>query len=74
MPSAVELTKPEGSAPAFASALRLPDSRFGLGFRLGFAQAGNTVSFLPLTTLFEQLEALKPFEDISFAAQSGSRP
>jgi len=47
--------------------------RDSLGFAFRFAEASNAIALLPLATLFEQLQALKTFEDVSLAAQSGGR-
>ena len=42
-----------------------------LHFRLGLAQAGDAVAFLPLAALLENLDAFKPFHDIALGAQVG---
>jgi hypothetical protein len=55
------------------SAIRNRQSAIGLGFRLGFAQAGNAIAFFPLTPFLEQLRPLKSFKNVPFAAQGGRR-
>ena len=45
-----------------------------LGFALGFTQAGDAIAVFPLAAFFEHLDAFKAFENVSFAAQSGSGP
>ena len=39
-------------------------SRFSLHIRLGFRQAGHFLAFLPLTALFQKLDALEAFQHI----------
>ena len=55
------------------SALCILHSALISGVSLGFAEAGDAVAFFPLAAFFEDLEALKAFEDIAFSAQSGGR-
>jgi hypothetical protein len=40
-------------------------SRFSLHIRLGFRQAGHFLAFLPLTALFQKLDALEAFQHIA---------
>jgi len=40
-------------------------------FAFGLAKPGDAVAWLPLTAFLEQFQALKAFEDVSFADQSG---
>ena len=51
-----------------SSALRVRHSTFNSGFRLGFAQAGNTVAIVPLASLLEQRGPLEAFQNIAFGA------
>jgi len=40
-------------------------SRFSLHIRLGLRQAGHFLAFLPLTALFQKLDALEAFQHIA---------
>jgi hypothetical protein len=44
-----------------------------LHFRLGLAEAGNSVAGLPLAALFEEIRALETLENIALAAKLGRR-
>jgi len=50
------------------SARRTSHSAIESGFRLGFAQAGDTVAVVPLAAFLEQGDSLKTFEHIAFGA------
>ena len=56
-----------------ARAVRVSPGSPRLNFAFGLAQARNAVPWFPLAALFQQFQALKAFEHISFAAQGGSR-
>jgi len=47
--------------------------RTASGVFLGFAQAGNTVAFLPLAAFLEQFNPFKALQDVSLAAQCSRR-
>ena len=44
------------------------------GLCLGLAQPRNSLAFLPITTLLQDLQALKALQYVPLAAQSGSCP
>jgi hypothetical protein len=48
-------------------------SKIRLSVRFGLTQTGDAFAFFPLASLFQQFQPLKAFQDIPFAAQSGSR-
>src|SRR5213079_2966844 len=51
-----------------AGSLDTPPSAIESGFRLGFAQAGDTVAVVPLAAFLEQGDSLKTFEHIALGA------
>jgi hypothetical protein len=42
------------------------------GIRLGFAQTGDAVAFLPLAAFFKEANALEALENIAFATRGGN--
>ena len=52
----------------FGNLRRVPHSASNSGFRLGFAQAGYTVTIVPLAALLKQCGALEALQDIAFGA------
>jgi hypothetical protein len=51
--------------------LRISNFEFSLRLAFGFAKAGDSVAFLPLTAFFEKFQALEALKNIPFSAQSG---